>query len=97
VLANRSSEVSAGRQEQAPGRVFPMGPSVSDDRSLLVKSHGGWWLIHSPQTSQGTVALAEHRLGQVGDASSSCSSASTEVWFRQVPLPREVIVLAVRW
>jgi hypothetical protein len=39
-----------------------MGSSVSDDRSLLVKSHGGWWLIHSPQTSQGTVALAEHGL-----------------------------------
>jgi hypothetical protein len=39
-----------------------MGSFVSGDRSLLVKSHGGWWLIHSPQTSQATAALAGHGL-----------------------------------
>lgn len=33
---------------------------------------------------------------RVGDAS-SCSGASTEIWCRLVPVPREIIVLTVRW
>jgi hypothetical protein len=35
----------------------------------------------------GAVALADQGFGQGGDASSFCSGASTEVWFRWVPVP----------